>query len=366
MNLPRYVTLAKAAEGITKWRYNPPQDAVDAGVVQRTVLGTDKDKAFALADELNTKLDNWRKELRYLKHISEDTKVVDLVKAYKNNITYTKLSAKAQRDYIYYLQGWQDSKANGVALYSCKIGDLVTPHCQKIYEQHAEHSVSLANHTLAVYRLLFNFAIRHGYITHNPFSKVLRRSDKPRRVVWTREDVRAFMNTAYSTFKWRNVGLIVQMGYEYGQRMGDMRKLRWECVDLEKGVLHLEQSKRRSRVTIPTSAGLLAMLKQQHAEFGWQQYIAPSNNPDRKGGLLPYSLFNLSRVAKQIMTEASLPSDLVLQDLRRTAITEMIEVGVPITNIMSVSGHATPQSLTPYIKNTLRSATVTQEMRGLV
>ncbi len=88
--------------------------------------------------------------------------------------------------------------------------------------------------------------------------------------------------------------------------------------------------------------------------------------PDRKGGLLPYSLFNLSRVAKQILADANLPSDLVLQDLRRTAITEMIEVGVPITNIMSVSGHATPQSLTPYIKNTLRSATVTQEMRGLV
>ena len=40
MNLPRYVTLAKAAEGITKYRYNPPQDAVDAGVVARRVLGT--------------------------------------------------------------------------------------------------------------------------------------------------------------------------------------------------------------------------------------------------------------------------------------------------------------------------------------
>jgi integrase len=184
--------------------------------------------------------------------------------------------------------------------------------------------------------------------------------------VWTREDVRAFMNTAYSTFKWRNVGLIVQMGYEYGQRMGDMRKLRWDQVDLEKGVLHLEQSKRRSRVTIPTSQGLLAMLKQQHAEFGWQQYIAPSNVPDRKGGLLPYSLFNLSRVAKQIVAEANIPSELVLQDLRRTAITEMVEAGVPITNIMSVSGHATPQSLTPYIKNTLRSATVAQDMRELI
>ena len=363
-SLPRYVTIATSI-GAIKYRYNPPQDAVDAGVVARIVLGVDRDKAFEFAATLNKQLDNWRKELRYLKDISENTKVADLVKAYRNNITFTKLSIKAQHDYLYYLQGWKDSKANGVSLYSCKIGDLVTPHCQRVYEQHAEHSVSLANHTLAVYRLLFNFAIRHGYITHNPFSKVLRRADKPRRTVWSREDVRAFMNTAYSSFKWRNMGLIVQMGYEYGQRMGDMRKLRWEQVDLDKGVLHLEQSKRRARVTIPTSNGLLTMLRQQHSEFGWQQYVAPSNVPDRKGGLVPYSLFNLSRVAKQVMVYASLPEDLRVQDLRRTAITEMIEVGVPITNIMSVSGHATPQSLTPYIKNTLRSATVTQEMRGL-
>jgi hypothetical protein len=113
MSLPRYVTLAQAAEGVTKYRYNPPQDAVDAGVVARRVLGTDKHKVFALAEELNAMLDNWRKELRYLKDISEKTKVADLVKAYKNNITYTKLSVKAQRDYIYYLQGWQDSRANG-------------------------------------------------------------------------------------------------------------------------------------------------------------------------------------------------------------------------------------------------------------
>jgi len=53
MSLPRYVTLAQAAEGITKWRYNPPQDAVDAGVVARCVLGTDKGEAFALAEQLN-------------------------------------------------------------------------------------------------------------------------------------------------------------------------------------------------------------------------------------------------------------------------------------------------------------------------
>jgi hypothetical protein len=55
-----------------------------------------------------------------------------------------------------------------------------------------------------------------------------------------------------------------------------------------------------------------------------------------------------------------------MMDLRRTAVTEMIEAGVPLTNVMSVTGHATTHSLTPYIKNTLKSASVAQGMRDML
>jgi len=51
---------------------------------------------------------------------------------------------------------------------------------------------------------------------------------------------------------------------------------------------------------------LQAMLKQQYEEYGWQQYVAPSNMSDRKGGLVPYSLMNLSRVGDVIKTEANI------------------------------------------------------------
>lgn len=365
MKLPRYVMKVSRA-GRDIYRYNPPIDAVDANVVKRKEIGESYDEAVAYAAAQNEILDAWRKDRKYLRDLTDKAVLNDLIRSYTSNIVYTKLSSKAQHDYKYYLERWLDSKANGVPLAKCRLSDLNTPACQKIYEEHAAHSVSLANHCLAVYRLVFNYAIRHGYTTFNPFSKVLRRADKPRRTVWTREDIRAFLNTAYSEFKWRNVGLIAQMAYEYGQRMGDMRTLKWDNFDLDNGVLHLEQSKRRARVSIPTSEGLLQMLRQQKKEFGWQKYIAPSNVPDRKGGLNPYTLHNLSKVAKQIMMEAQLPDDLRLQDLRRTAVTEMIEVGVPLPNIMAISGHATPQSLTPYIKNTLRSATVASQMRGLI
>lgn len=353
MTLPRYVMQV----GNT-YRYNPPSDAVKAGVVRRKTF-TDLDEAVRYSQMANAELDAWRKERKDLRNLNTNAKVSELINSYKQNISYTALSAKTRKDYDYYLACWSSHKL----LQHNKIAELTTPLCQRIYEEAAEHSVSLANHSLACYRLLFNYAIRHGFTQHNPFSKVLRRADKPRRTVWTRADIKTFLDVAYSSFKWRNVGLIVQMAHEWGQRLGDMRLLTWQSYDVETGVLSLEQSKRRAKVTLPTSQTLQAMLKQQHEEYGWQQYIAPSNKPDQQGGLKPFSDMRLAIVGADIMKAANISEGLRLMDLRRTAISEMLEVGVPITNIMSISGHATPQSLTPYLKHTLQSATLAQNMR---
>ena len=56
------------------------------------------------------------------------------------------------------------------------------------------------------------------------------------------------------------------------------------------------------------------------------------------------------------MDMANLPSELRMMDLRRTGTTEMVEAGVPMGQIMSVTGHANPQSVKPYMKNTYDSA----------
>ena len=44
-------------------------------------------------------------------------------------------------------------------------------------------------------------------------------------------------------------------------------------------------------------------------------------------------------------------------DLRRTAIMQMVEGGVDVVGIMQTSGHASPQSVKPYLVNTLAGAT---------
>ena len=356
--LARYMQVDAA----NKYRYNPPADAIEAGIVARVSLSTNFAEAVTFCNNQNELLDEWRKEHKYLANLSSKSTITDLVKSYSISLEYAKLSVKSRHDYLYYLKQWNDSRTAGTSLANTRLADLATPMCQRIYDLHATHSVSLANHTLAIYRLLFSYAIRNGFTTFNPFTNVKRRSDKPRRTVWSKDDIKAFMDAAFSKYEWRSIGLIVYTAYVSAQRLGDMRMLTWSNYNLSTGVLTLEQSKRRARVSIPLSKTLQVMLTQQHSDIGWQTYMFPA----AKSPLKPYTLTGLAQTGRDVMVAAGLSSDLQMMDLRRTAITEMVDAAVPISNIMAMSGHATPHSLTPYMKATLKSSTVAQEMRGMV
>mgnify|MGYP006242575735 FL=1 len=56
------------------------------------------------------------------------------------------------------------------------------------------------------------------------------------------------------------------------------------------------------------------------------------------------------------MKHLNLPDELKLMDLRRTGVTEMVDSGVPMGQIMSVTGHTNVQSVKPYLKHTFESA----------
>jgi len=77
-------------------------------------------------------------------------------------------------------------------------------------------------------------------------------------------------------------------------------------------------------------------------------------------------MYKLPRLARKVMNDAGLSNELRLSDLRRTGTVEMVDAGVSMGNIMSVTGHANPQSVKPYMKNTFKSANLAyQTRRGL-
>lgn len=289
-------------------------------------------------------------------------KLVAVIDEYYQSLAYRTLSPTAQKDYKYCINTLLNTHVRCRDISKMFINSLDTPNAQLAYNQWAERGVPFANHTHAVASKLYNFAIQLGYTDTNPFSKVSKRPHKPRKVVWTREDIKLFLDTAYSEFKWRSVGLIVQMAYEWCQRLGDMANLTWDNYDFDKQVLYLEQSKRRAKVELPTTPELHAMLLQQKEDMDFQPYIAPMCK-DRKIIAQPYSKYTLSQAGRRIIRKAGLSEELQIMDMRRTGTVEMIDAGVPMPQIMAVTGHANPQSVKPYMKNTLTSARQAAKLR---
>jgi len=347
--LPRYVQQRVSPSGDISYRFNPPQMLVDEGVVERDELGTDTKEVSKLAKELNKQIDDWRQARAKVVGLKPSGKVTDLINFYYQSNDFNMLRDTTKVDYRYFLTVVHQT-------IGCrKYKDVTSKVAKAAYEEWVKRGISFANHAATCASRVYNYAIQMEHAEQNPFGKIKRKTAKQRKMVWSHGEVNKFLDVAYSDFDYRNVGLIIHMAYEWCQRLGDMRNLQWGNIDLDKQQLTLEQSKRRADVFLPITDNLTAMLKEQKEDFGFQPWVVPHPMPT-KGVYKPYAMERLSKVGRKIMRLAKLPEELRLMDIRRTGITQMIDKGVPLPQIMAVSGHTHVSSVKPYHKHTYESA----------
>jgi integrase len=268
---------------------------------------------------------------------------------------YKNLRQETKTHYEYCLNSALATPVEGVVIGEVDCTKLSTKQAKLAYDIWCDRGISTANHIMAMARILYNYALRMEHCFVNPFAVVRKRATKPRKVVWSREDVTKLLDAAYSDFSTRNIGLIAHMAYEWCQRVGDMRVLTWDAIDFEQRRVIILQSKRDAQVELPIDDDLYYMLVQQEQDFGFQPYVAPRPTAYR-GVYEPYTMYKLPLHARKLMDDAGLSKELRLSDLRRTGVTEMVDAEVGIGQIMSVTGHADPQSVKPYLKNTYVSA----------
>lgn len=282
-------------------------------------------------------------------------KLKKITEEYYLSHDFKNLRDETKAHYKYCLGNVMTTSIDDIILGEVDVSHVSTKQAKLAYDLWCDRGISFANHIMATARMVFNYAVRMEHCNINPFTTVRRRATQPRKVVWTKGDVRKLLDAAYSDFSTRNIGLIAHMAYEWCQRVGDMRMLTWDAIDFEKKRVVIQQSKRNAQVELPIDDDLLDMLIQQEQDFGFQQYVAP-RPVSYRGVYEPYSMYKLPLHARKLMDDAGLSKDLRLSDLRRTGVTEMVDAEVGIGQIMSVTGHANPQSVKPYLKNTYVSA----------
>ena len=283
------------------------------------------------------------------------TSFLDMVSDYYSSYEYKELRDETKANYEYIIGQVLATNVAGQNFGRVDVNKLTSKMCKLAYDKWCERGIHFANKAMAIARVVYNHGLRMEMVGSNPFNSVRRRTPKSRTTLWQKEDITRLLDTAYSEFSTRNLGLIAQMAYEWCQRVGDMRLLKWDNIDFDEHRVHILQSKRRAEVYLPISDDLMDMLVQQHEDFGFQEYVAPRPNPI-DGKYEPYTIVKMSKQGLPLIRNQGLPDTLRLAAQPRPGTTEMVQAGVGIGQIMSVTGHANPQSVKPYIKNTYDAA----------
>ena len=182
-----------------------------------------------------------------VKKPTEDSRLSTLIDYYLNSKSYRNLTSTSQKEYELNLKVVRRD-LGGVLL-----RNMSTTQVEAAYDEWIKKGIPRANKLAAILSIVLNKAIGLGIRIVNPVPHMDRVPNPPRKVTWEPEQVKAFLLTAYSEWTGYSIGLIVHMAYEWGQRVGDMRLLTWDALDLENSRMDLTQSKRGADVHLPIS-----------------------------------------------------------------------------------------------------------------
>ena len=339
----------------TSWRFVPPQDAIDAGVVKRQTFKDGRTARYEIP-RLIKLVEAFRKGDIAAGNIGPKSTLIQIYKYYVTTNYFKSLKITSQNNYDSTMLSISNTYIHNKCFGDIKIKDLTSIQCSEAYQEWVNDvSVSKANQCSRILSLLINYCISIDIINHNPMSHIKKTTHVPQSFVWLPTQVEKFLDSAFSKFEWRNIGLIALMCYDWGQRPNDIRLLEWSGIDLDQAKIKIKQSKRGATVELPISIQTLGMLRQQQVDWGFQQYVVPHKRP-ADGAYRPLTRGQIPLLANEVKKNAGLPFELKIGGLRKSVIVEMIDAGVDHLQIMSVTGHQNISSLGPYQKHTFSSA----------
>ena len=145
--------------------------------------------------------------------------VGQIVEFYLNSDHFANLKGNTQKQYEAHLNAVLATRVLGKRLEDYRARSLKAQHTNLAYQEWLKIGIRTANYRKAALSTAWKYCMRLDIMENDPVKLIKTTSDQPRKVRWTREQVSIFLDTAYSDFKWRSIGLIVHMAYECAQRI---------------------------------------------------------------------------------------------------------------------------------------------------
>lgn len=240
-----------------------------------------------------------------------------------------------------------------------EIAEITRDHITRFRNHEAKSlAAKTVNHDLKCLKMVFKAARRDGIIVEDPteFVETLRQNIKSeRRRPFTIPELKAIISVADE--EWQSM---ILFGLYTGQRLGDLAKLTWQNIDLQRGEIRLVTSKTGRHLIIPIAAPL-----RKHLES-----LTVSDVPDAPIHPKAFTVMTtngrsglLSNWFSDLLAEAgfrekkthhkkgegvgrgrkSSAGALSFHSLRHTAVSMMKDAGMPMAAVMELVGHDSEQ-----------------------
>lgn len=271
-----------------------------------------------------------------------------LIQRYMQSPKYLDLRDRTRKDYFKHI-GKIEEKFG-----SLPIPALNDPHVRSRFlnwrDKLGKSSKKQADYTVTVLGIVLEWSLDRGFIEANHIRrpKKLYKANRSEKI-WLQEHVDAFLDRASD-----EIAFALLLALDTGQRQGDLLKLSWAAYDGE--YLNLQQSKTGTKVSIPLTARLTALL-QNELENRSKNKMTATTILTRTDGQ-PWKQDHFRHEWRRTTKEAGL-DNLTFNDLRGTAVTALADAGCTLPEICSITGHSLKSAesiLSHYLAGTKRQA----------
>jgi hypothetical protein len=331
----RYLLEKRLADGSTAYYYNAPKRAVEAGILERCDLGTDKGIAAGKAEIYNAMYDEWRRGDPASPEFLPGT-IGWLAEQFQESGWYTKLAPKTKKGYDADLKRIKEYKLKSGRKLGLYLAGAISPTiADAFYADLVPRGLRTANGVMVMAHRLWKYGKRYHGAVHgidqNPFHQMGLQKTLDRSEMWTMGQVETFVAKA-DDMGAGSIGTAALICYMFNQRVTTAITAPWTAWNGE--ALQVRQSKRGRLVWVPALPELrdrLNGLKEVRADA--VQIVI-----DERYGR-PYDEYSFSHRAGIIREAAGIPNHLQVRDLRRTGITETRAAGGTDHELQATSGN---------------------------
>lgn len=222
--------------------------------------------------------------------------------------------------------------------------------------QDKQRTIASVNRELEILRAVLRFAVRQGWLTRSPFEMgmpLISKADEIRRErVLTYEEENRLLSVC--TGRRAHLRPILIAALDTGMRRGELFKLTWQDIDFEDRLIQV-----RATTTKTLRARTVGMTERLAIELA-SLYERSTKNPEDL-------IFGITDTVKKAFASVCHEAGIEgfrFHDARHTAITRMVQSGMPAHLIMKVSGHTQPVTFTRYVNvdgQTARQAAIALE-----